>query len=170
MCSLSIDDEYDIFIFLFHFWMNKIFKSKIGLKQELNGTKKCEIFNPTLKVVHEFVYSVNGYVCSEWLCLFWPNGCFCSKITHFQTNGCVCSANRCVCSEWLCPFQQNGCDLFGDNLFRSNGCVVRRTDVAGRNDCARSNWTDVPIWNGCAYSDWTDVYVWKASSKFLYKR
>ena len=69
----------------FYFRMNNIFKSEVGRKQELNGTKK----NKNFLVQHWKWYanghicSANGHICSECLRTFRLNGCVCSGITRF---------------------------------------------------------------------------------------
>jgi len=68
MCS-SIDDERGILHVQFRFRMNEIFKSEVGLKQELNMTKKSEnsLIQHSKWYVNGCVYSANEHVYSKWL-------------------------------------------------------------------------------------------------------
>jgi len=107
--------------------MNEIFKSEVGLKQELDGTKKREnSFVPHYKwYTNRYLCSVKRYVCSERLVPFQPNGCVCSG-NPFQLNGCICSSKRMCLFETTAPVPSELMCLFGNNPFRPNRFVCSK--------------------------------------------
>ena len=92
--------------------MNEIFKSKVGLKQELNVTKRVKTLYFNIESGMRMDVSVNERMClldertclfrtvasvlTKWICLFGDN--------PFRPNECDYSANGCVCSERLRSF------------------------------------------------------------------
>ena len=93
MCSVSIDDKR----VQFRFQINEIFKSKIGLEQEVNKTKRVKTLQSNIESDMRIDVSVrrtympirDGWpVLTEWMCLFGDN--------LFHPNECVYLANECV--------------------------------------------------------------------------
>ena len=128
-CSECMKVSYNLFsfhwrwtwyIYMFNSiskWI-RFFKSEVGLKQDLNRTKKSE--NSLVQYWEWYangcVFLANEHVYSEWLCPFWLNWCVCLGTTRFSLTD-VSARNGCTRSSW--------------------------TDVSIRNDYAHSNRTDV---------------------------